>query len=99
MSTTKPNCYECIYRGNVPGSAHSSCNHPATKEVRSNPLAALLAGFGGACIPTELNVIGNEHGIRNGWFGHPLNFDPVWLERCDGYTPKESANDGVPSTL
>lgn len=29
---------------------------------------------------------GNSHGIRNGWFMWPLNFDPTWLESCDGFS-------------
>ena len=24
----KPNCYNCIYRRNIPGDAHSICRHP-----------------------------------------------------------------------
>lgn len=32
-------------------------------------------------------AIGEPHGIRNGWFFHPLNFDPVWLRHCDGFEP------------
>jgi len=23
------------------------------------------------------------------WFIWPVNFDPVWLENCDGFEPKE----------
>jgi len=38
---------------------------------------------------TGLNVKGHPHGIKNGWFIWPFNFDPVWLENCDGFTPKE----------
>ena len=30
-------------------------------------------------------AIGDEHGIKNGWFYHPFNFDPIWLKYCDGY--------------
>jgi hypothetical protein len=37
----------------------------------------------------DLNIEGDSHGIRNGWFNWPWNFDPVWLRRCDGYSPKE----------
>ena len=28
---SKPNCYECIYRGEVPGDAHSSCSNKEAK--------------------------------------------------------------------
>ena len=30
-------------------------------------------------------AIGDEHGIKNGWFYYPFNFDPIWLKYCDGY--------------
>jgi hypothetical protein len=36
--------------------------------------------------PTGLiNVKGNPRGIKNGWFTFPFNFDPLWLEECDGF--------------
>ena len=38
----------------------------------------------------KLNIEANYHGIRNGWFYWPLNFDPVWLENCDGFEKRES---------
>ena len=57
----KFNCYTCVYRGAIPGDAHSSCSNRKAK------------------------VVGNDHGIRSGWFMWPINFDPVWLEECDGY--------------
>ena len=84
---TKPDCYECIHRGEVPGSAHSCCNHPATEAVRSSSLAQLFALMVGAPpMPVDgLNVVGHKHGIRMGWFAWPLNFDPTWLESCDGF--------------
>lgn len=33
-------------------------------------------------------VKGNPHGTRSGWFVWPLNFDPTWLEECDGFSDK-----------
>lgn len=33
-------------------------------------------------------VEGNKHGIRSGWFMWPLNFDPVWLISCNGFSDK-----------
>ena len=37
----------------------------------------------------ECNIQGNQHGIKSGWFMWPFNFDPVWLENCDGFKEKE----------
>lgn len=36
---------------------------------------------------SELNIQGSLHGIRQGWFLWPMNFDPTWLENCDGHKP------------
>jgi hypothetical protein len=33
------------------------------------------------------------HGICNGWFIWPINFDPVWLENCDGFESKEAKEE------
>ena len=33
----------------------------------------------------ELGIRGNFHGIRHGWFNWPYNFDPVWLDTCNGF--------------
>lgn len=83
----KPNCYNCKWRGEVVGSAHSCCNHPKAK-IETGNLIGLLSILSGGSMPpmkTELKVKGDPHGVRNGWFNHPLNFDPVWLEECNGF--------------
>lgn len=33
-------------------------------------------------------VVGNQHGINRGWFYWPINFDPVWLQQCNGFSDK-----------
>lgn len=38
--------------------------------------------------PTGTIVQGDAHGVKNGWFIYPYNFDPIWLIECNGYTPK-----------
>lgn len=87
MKIKKPNCYECKYRGEVVGSAHSCCNHPKCKNAGEG-LSGILSALSGGHAPqmkTGLKVKGDEYGIRSGWFNHPLNFDPVWLEKCNGF--------------
>lgn len=27
----------------------------------------------------------NEHGIKNGWCLFPINFDPIWVGKCEGF--------------
>jgi len=89
----KPNCYECEYRGTLPGDCHSKCLHPKVKEVVEDPLATLMSMMRGPLpippsVGAQLNIKGNSHGIQKGWFNWPVNFDPVWLESCDGFTEK-----------
>jgi hypothetical protein len=38
------------------------------------------------------NVTGNAHGTSLGWFRWPLNFDPTWLETCDGFSDNQLDN-------
>lgn len=42
-----------------------------------------------ACANRQANVVGKPRGLRMGWFVWPWSFDPVWLESCDGYEPKQ----------
>lgn len=84
----KPNCYHCRWRGPIAGSCHSCCLHPAAG-FSDNTLELIhrLLGFDK---PTEaLNIKGNKHGFENGWFDWPVNFDPIWLEHCDGFEEKK----------
>ena len=37
------------------------------------------------CNNPEAKVKGHPGGIKDGWFYHPVNFDPVWLLECDGF--------------
>lgn len=38
-----------------------------------------------ACINKDAQVTGNPHGIKNGWFNHPVNYDPIWVDSCTGF--------------
>ena len=84
----KPNCYECKHRRSIAGNAHIRCAHPNIPDFGPMLELASLMGGGPAMRVTGMKVRGNVHGIRMGWFMWPLNFDPHWLEECDGFTPK-----------
>ena len=97
----KPNCYKCAYRGSIPGNAHSKCLHPDIKVVTEDPIAEIFGMLGSRGISATgmnlgnelsgtLGIKGNQHGINSGWFNWPINFDPVWLESCDGFEPIDS---------
>lgn len=78
-------CYSCKYRGEIPGDAHSCCLYPGNDTnifsifSETNREQALRLG-----IKAEL------HGIQCGWFMWPINFDPVWLRNCNGYTREDA---------
>jgi hypothetical protein len=89
-----PDCYKCKYRGTIPGNAHSRCNHPLVKQD-DNEFGALVDMLSGKNVEAakKLNIKGDIHGIKHGWFMWPANFDPVWLRNCDGFTQKEKGGE------
>ena|ERR1051325_599079 len=90
----KPNCYDCKHRRELPGNAHSRCAHPDIPVTSVDELSSLL-GIGTqtpqiVAAARDLNVRGNPIGIRRAWFIWPYNFDPVWLQSCNGFESRES---------
>ena len=96
----KANCYKCKYRGALVGNTHSCCKHPSIKDERTSLEKAIGIRASVGRVPSagpapndKLNIRGNKQGIARGWFAWPHNFDPVWLENCDGFIPKEASDD------
>lgn len=94
--TEKPDCYKCKHRRDLPGDCHSACHHPAFAGVMADPLMRIFGIFASVqrTEPIQgkaegIKVVGNPHGIRRGWFNHPMNFDPVWLQECSGFEARE----------
>lgn len=100
---TPPNCYKCKYRRDLAGDAHSRCVHPSLGQMNAtDQLEAMFASVGRAAPvisekARELNVKGHPIGARRGWFNWPHNFDPTWLQSCDGFESKSAgeASKGV----
>lgn len=74
----KHNCYNCKYRGGVPGSVHSNCNVLPQNQFT---VAIYVAQQNGQTEKLKLN----PHGVRNGWAFWPLDFDPCWVDHCNFY--------------
>lgn len=87
----KPNCYACVYRGTIPGDAHSCCHHPSVANADDNVFGAMAQMLCGEFTDAmkKLNIKANPTGVRGGWFMWPANFDPVWLESCSGFKEKD----------
>ena len=82
---TENSCYKCKYSQSIPGDAHTKCGHPDLKDGLD--ILSAISVLHTTETKAPFIVKGSTHGIKNGWFFWPLNFDPVWLERCDGFTP------------
>jgi len=84
---------ECKHQRDITYDCHISCEHPKIQEILPIPNTfKVLASLGNRMtfpIPDEvskaLGVVGTEAGIREGWFNWPFNFDPLWLESCNGF--------------
>lgn len=86
QSTTELNCYNCKYRQGVVGSCHSSCKYPI-----DSAKAAIMFMTGATSLATKdqsFIIEGNPHGVRNGWFTWPIDFDPTWVVLCTGFKQK-----------
>ena len=92
------NCYNCVFRGNVSGSAHSSCN--VIKNIVEDQAEAkmvelliasksLMLGFKDRTTQETTHIVElNPHGVKNGWASWPLDFDPIWVEKCQCFRDK-----------
>jgi len=36
-------------------------------------------------------IVLDPHGVKNGWCDWPIQFDPIWVESCVGYTELETS--------
>jgi len=87
------NCWNCKWHREIPGSAHIQCVHPKVTEAvdMENPLIRMISLLGGgAPVTTKLRVKLNPHGVQNGWCNFPVNFDPIWIEECEGFEEEDS---------
>ena len=87
-------CNNCRHRGTVPNSVHSSCHHPIAIEIISDheTLLSMMKsivefnklGYTGS-LGLKLKEDYEEYAISNGYFIFPINFDPGWIENCNGF--------------
>lgn len=86
-SPLKPDCYKCKWRRATEFSHHSRCAHPLLSAVPGAECLPLVFMLNGLRSPFEkrLNLSYSRYGFNSGWFFWPINFDPVWLDTCDGF--------------
>lgn len=83
-------CNKCKFVGNVIG-GHRSCN------VLNDTKLGMLVATGLA----EINISNkdgtnsrpavqiSDWGKSHGWADWPIQFDPIWIDKCEFYTQKE----------
>ena len=74
------NCRECKHHRPIPGDNHIQCVHKS-----AGAFIGFLSMLETGCY-APMNVVGNPHGIANGWFQWPVNFDPIWMtSQCNAF--------------
>lgn len=44
------------------------------------------------CLDPDPDMVGNDHGVKKGWFNYPVCFDPIWkMRRCRHFKPKDQS--------
>lgn len=74
----------------MPGDAHKRCTHPQAIPEGISPLTFAFSFVGEPQCHDgwqALGIIADMHGVKNGWFCWPYNFDPIWLKACNGFEP------------
>lgn len=92
------NCHECRFSGPVPGSCHLSCNHPLLEGgghggQSLRVLCLIAAAITGGCEPFGITI--HNHGLKNGWACWPMDFDPVWIDGCNKFEPREQPKEAL----
>jgi hypothetical protein len=79
-------CHSCKHGETIPQSgSHLRCTNPLVAREAPHFIAKIAGGEAATNLPGSLDIEGDEHGIKKGWFAWPVNFDPVWLKHCRGY--------------
>ena len=87
QSKTEKSCYNCKHRQDVVGSCHSTCVNPYA-DPKSSVYFMLQQAKSLQSSDGSFIIEGNTHGIMMGWFTWPIDFDPVWVEKCTGFERK-----------
>jgi len=78
------NCHQCSFKGEIPGSAHISCNNEKAS------LLDLIDVLKGTQNISKLEITYDPEAVKKGYFLWPIDFDPIWLKKCQGFTEKSA---------
>lgn len=79
-------CHKCKHSRKIPGDTHLKCGHPFIDEDGGSlfSIVSSLMGKDDNAMD-KLNISLNSTGVKNGWAYWPVNFDPIWIDNCDGF--------------
>jgi hypothetical protein len=86
------NCNQCKHSQSIPGDAHISCG--AFGEDAKLQAFVVFQHTGRLSFnlsedpSINYEVVGEQHGILNGWCSWPINFDPIWIRKCNFFRVK-----------
>ena len=78
----------------INAAVHEALNPPKPDCYKCFYRAQTSFSHHSTCGNFHANVRGSVHGVRKGWFYWPFDFDPVWLEACDGFKAKVQQKEG-----
>lgn len=79
-------CRKCKHSRRIPGDAHLKCEHPFIDEDGGSLFSVISSLMGkNSNAMDKLNISLNSTGVDNGWAHWPVNFDPIWIDNCDGF--------------
>lgn len=87
-----PDCRRCVHRVAAPGTHHIACAHPVARVAPLQAFGLLVLSGRVEAKPVEpglpdgFRLVANEHGISEGWCTWPLDFDPIWIRECSGFS-------------
>ncbi len=81
-SEIQKQCYGCGYKKEIRGDCHISC----------------LFDWGRMSYKSGIHPPkGNAHGIMNGWYNFPYQYDPVWMiEECPAFSKEADPAKKLP---
>ena len=75
-------CLSCKWCNVIPGSDRVGCIHPGTRKGWGKVLNTWVSGSNETLF--KLVIVVEQPAGTRGKF--PINFDPEWIQECNGYT-------------
>ena len=82
MQERKHDCWKCQYKVEKAGTAHIGCSVLREKRLTDKNVGRIIGIFAALAESPPDGIVVNEYGRSSGWATWPIDFDPVWIEKC-----------------